>query len=55
MVVNTIARHSNTFHKIAAAWLQDFPNPAKHEQPTVLTMPLPLTITQAVCFGLLTL
>lgn len=55
MVVNKIASHSNTIHKIAAAWLQNFPNPAIHEQPTVSMMPLPLSVTQAVCFGLLTL
>ena len=45
MVVNKIASHSNTIHKIAAAWLQNFRS----------MMPLPLSVTQAVCFGLLTL
>ena len=30
----------NTFHRIAAAWLHDLPNPAMQEQPPVSTTPL---------------
>ncbi len=36
-----------TFHSIAAAWLQDLPDPATHEHPAVCTSPDVETKTQA--------